>query len=413
MVICLALLLSWHIVATGQDVIEISPAEYYGEGDQKIFGSPALVNVTFPMVEKLLLRGRPFIVVDGARGLPMASWTCDFVKKEFPESRIRMEGGKSDVNTVPMSSNWTQEKKLFSGAKKFPDGAPKVRPFYWDIAKAYQDEKHRKWGKDPQAAVKKIVSASAVPYWLPEQKAVEMGHSSEMWFHPPGAGAPAHMDPHCRTTVSFCFSGKRRWRIMLPPPRPHPEGYFDGQIYGVRNPQRKGEWQPTFEFEAPAGSAVVVFPGMVHETNSIGEECSASISQTFAEPVAAAYYRAFWPRFALIHEDVGMCAYLVEAMAALGSGQRIKPAPANDARKAGEAFAAKVDANRNGVISEDEIKGVKKSSSDETSRTMAELVAFHDVDQDGRVTVQEVVDSWVMYATAQHRVKELKSRGEL
>ena len=114
-----------------------------------------------------------------------------------------------------------------------------------------------------------------------------MGKSSEMWFHPKGAGAvtgsrssaeyaagaPAHMDPHCQTTVSFCFSGVRKWRMMLPPARPHPEGYFDGQVYDT------GEWQPTFELTAPAGSAIVVYPGMIHETLSVGEECSSSISQ--------------------------------------------------------------------------------------------------------------------------------------
>ena len=49
------------------------------------------------------------------------------------------------------------------------------------------------------------------------------------------SGALAHMDPHCQTTVSFCFSGARKWRMMLPPAQPHPEGYFDGQIYGVHD----------------------------------------------------------------------------------------------------------------------------------------------------------------------------------
>ena len=97
--------------------------------------------------------------------------------------------------------------------KDFPEGAPRGRPFYWDIAKAFRDEPHRKWGKKPAEAVKKLVSSSAVPYWLPSQDARQMGGSSEMWFHPPGSGAPAHMDPHCQTTVSFCFSGKRKWRM--------------------------------------------------------------------------------------------------------------------------------------------------------------------------------------------------------
>ncbi|CAE8697563.1 unnamed protein product, partial [Polarella glacialis] len=126
-----------------------------------------------------------------------------------------------------------------------------------------------------------IVSSTQTPYWLPEQDKQEMGFSSEMWFHPKGAGARAHMDPHCKTTVSFCFSGRRKWRMMVPPATPHPEGYFDGQVYGLENKARRGEWQPIFEIDAPNGSAVVVYPGMIHETLSTGEECSSSVSQTF------------------------------------------------------------------------------------------------------------------------------------
>ena len=75
---------------------------------------------------------------------------------------------------------------------------------------------------------------------------------------------------------------------------PHPEGYFDGDVY------LRGEWRPSFELTASNGSAVVVYPGMVHETLSVGADCSSSISQTFERPLPAAYYRAFWPRFAQI-----------------------------------------------------------------------------------------------------------------
>lgn len=38
----------------------------------------------------------------------------------------------------------------YPGAEKYPEGAPRIRPFYWDIAKAYEDEKERQWGKDPR-----------------------------------------------------------------------------------------------------------------------------------------------------------------------------------------------------------------------------------------------------------------------
>lgn len=386
-----------------------SVREYYGD-----FEAPVFENATFEQVRRLLLEGRPFVVTDGARDLPMTKWDCDFVKREFPDSRIRHEGGKSEINGILMSSDWTNLSEPFEGASKFPPGAPRLRPFYWDIAKAL-DERHRQWGKNPERVAEKIAASASVPYWLPPQDARFLGSSSEMWFHPPGAGAPAHMDPHCQTTVSFCFSGTRRWRMMLPPEEPHRNGYFDGEVYGVRDTSRRGEWKPTFEFEAPAGSAVVVYPGMVHETVSTGDTCSSSVSQTFASPIAAAYYRAFWPRFSLIHEDVGRCSHVVEGLVNLGSATKVKPASEKVARKVGGAFAETVDADGDGTVSRAELVAVSGGRRGLVGRNFDEdeLVSFHDVDRDGMVTTAEIADSWVMYATTMKQLSERRKSGEL
>ena len=53
--------------------------------------------------------------------------------------------------------------------------------------------------------------------------------------------------------------------MMLPPAEPHPDGYFDGEIYGSERPERRDEWRPTFQLTAQNGSAVVVYPGMIHD----------------------------------------------------------------------------------------------------------------------------------------------------
>jgi len=392
------LILACALIAGAAHAEDRSIADHYGT-----FVTPSFSNTSYDQLHRLLLRGQPFVVTDGAKGLPMESWSCDTVQRQFPKSLIRQEGGRSDRNSVPMASDWPTKVTKFTGAAQFPEGAPKNRPFYWDIAKAFNDERERGWGQDANRVVKKLIKQSAVPYWLPQQDASQMGQSSEMWFHPKGAGALAHMDPHCQTTVSFCFSGARKWRMMLPPAKPHPEGYFDGQIYGVHDSSRKGEWQPTFELDAPAGSAILVYPGMIHETLSVGEECSSSISQTFAVPIAAAYFRAFWPRFALIHEDVGGCSHLVQDMVTLGSGARVPPGTPKDASKAADKFIASADANHDGTISEGEIKKLNR----QRQRTIAELVAFHDVNEDGVVSTKEVKDSWVMYATSMLEVSNM------
>lgn len=391
------------------DVKEPSVEDYYGGS----FAPVAFVNTSFSAVLPLLLKGRPFVVTDGARGLPMASWDCESAQKLFPNSRIRHEGGKSDVNGVPMASDWINRTKPYRNSEQFPEGAPKFRPFYWDITKAFMDEGHRKWGKNAQQVADKIVQSSKVPYWLPQQDEKFMGKMSEMWFHPPGAGAVAHMDPHCQTTVSFCFSGARKWRMMVPPAEPHKDGYSDGMIYGADDQTRKGEWQPTFEFDAPAGSAVLVYPGMVHETLSNGEQCSSSVSQTFTLPVAAAYYRSFWPRFSLVKEDVGNCAEVVENMVTLGSGKKVPPAKPKAAEKTGAAFVAKVDSDKDGILSKSEISEVNQRTTYDGKRTLEELISFHDVDDDGIVTVKEAIESWVMFATSSFRVASRMKHGEL
>ena len=66
-------------------------------------------------VQRLLLRGIPVVVEDGARGLEMAAWDCDYVRKTFPGSTIRHEGGESEINKIKMSSDWTSKKVEVSG----------------------------------------------------------------------------------------------------------------------------------------------------------------------------------------------------------------------------------------------------------------------------------------------------------
>ena len=58
-------------------------------------------------------------------------------------------------------------------------------------------------------------------------------------------------------------------------------------------------------------------------------------------PVPAAYFRAFWPRFALVGEDVGGCTAVVEQLVVLRSAVRARPAPQPVALKAAKHFAHK------------------------------------------------------------------------
>eukprot|EP00438_Fugacium_kawagutii_P025398 Skav206522 [mRNA] locus=scaffold5046:125369:133163:+ [translate_table: standard] len=163
-----------------------------------------------------------------------------------------------------------------------------------------------------------------------------------------GARGLPMADPHCRTTVSFCFSGERKWRMMdagaqaLSTANP-----LRLEVYGTMNSERRSEWQPTFELTAPNGSAVVVYPGMVHDRCGWAS-WGAALSQE--RPVPAAYFRAFWPRFALVGEDVGGCAEVVEQLVVLRSAVRARPAPHPVALKAAKHFAHKARGPRGGHL---------------------------------------------------------------
>merc|ERR1712187_43709 len=106
------------------------------------------------------------------------------------------------------------------------------------------------------------------------------------------------------------------------------------------------------------------------------------------------YYRAFWPRFALIGEDVGDCGPTVESMVVLGARSHVGAAASAKAQKAGRAFAEKVDIDKDGLLSSEEIRAVNVAKGPE-KRTLEELISFHDTDGDGQVSVDEVTESWV------------------
>ena len=72
-------------------------------------------------------------------------------------------------------------------------------------------------------------------------------------------------------------------------------------------------------------------------------------------------------------------------------------------RQAAEAFIASGDTNRDGTFSEDEIQQINRVN----TRTVDELIAFHDVNQDGIVSTKEVTASWVMYATSIHELMKI------
>ena len=80
-----------------------------------------------------------------------------------------------------------------------------------------------------------------------------------------------------------------------------------------------------------------------HTSNSLQDRSSFLLPQRApkARPVPARYFRAFWPRFALVGEDVGGCGAVIEELVVLRSAVRARPAPHPVALKAAKHFAHK------------------------------------------------------------------------
>ncbi|CAE8632352.1 unnamed protein product, partial [Polarella glacialis] len=88
----------------------------------------------------------------------------------------------------------------------------------------------------------------------------------------------------------------------------------------------------------------------------------------------------------------------VLALVVLDSRTHVPAVPEAAARRAGKAFALKVDADKDGQLSEAEL--LAAGAGGDRKHSIEELVSFHDTDRDGKVTVAEVEESWVMLSTA-------------
>ena len=69
-------------------------------------------------------------------------WTKENIKKTW-RIRSRFLPGTEATHGFPQSTDCEPRTAKLPGSEKYPPGAPRIRPFYWDIAKAYQDERER------------------------------------------------------------------------------------------------------------------------------------------------------------------------------------------------------------------------------------------------------------------------------
>ena len=363
--------------------------------EEQYYGSeiPRVKELTRAAFDKFVAEGRPVVVQDATRGLPMEGWTCDYISQRFKRGRLRREydweANPRDINNVAMGDNsWTTDNRVGLGSKG-EDKSPKTAPFYWGI----RDHFH---GVDVGDAdmIEEVLGQMATPYFADDSAANlrTMKQQSEFWFSAPGAGAKAHMDSHCISTLSINLSGRRQYRLP-PVPRPARRSidvlHDDGYVY-------EHGWTPRYEFNVTAGEAVLFPPGWLHETRNTGDECAASLTHQFAVPAPAAYWRTWLPRLTRTG-DLSACWNEIATFAGLGAPPNAaEEAGGNGARgiAAADAVFAAVDTDGNGALSLSELTAAGRKSGQAAMLGSAAhfgrgALAYHDLDDDGAVSAAE------------------------
>ena len=114
-----------------------------------------------------------------------------------------------------------------------------------------------------------------------------MLHSPEVWIAKKGAGAQAHVDGHCESTITIQLAGTKRWRLS---PMPAGQPLRPSNVYEDGGPYRlAGGWNATIEVELRPGEALVFPPGTIHESVATSDECASSITHQFASPPPLRY----------------------------------------------------------------------------------------------------------------------------
>ena len=275
-------------------------------------------NMTREDFDKFARAGVPIIVTDITRDWPQREWTCSTMQQRFKGQNMHQayqgpfdqEAGRP-LDHVPMEDGtWATEAKdndlpphIVERMKGVGQTVPTKMPYYWGAKDA------RRWygakGEALFAELDKVTAATASAAWQPltlpphhqvttvgycmaPENRRSMADTPEYWFGVGGAGAKAHMDNHCQSTMSVQLDGTKQWRLGEIPTthkRTVRRGtYRDGAVYEqafVRQHLGGRDWDPYYVFELRKGEGLFIPPGTIHETRNVGAggACAASVRE--------------------------------------------------------------------------------------------------------------------------------------
>jgi len=381
----LSVLVAYILATSCNCVDEPDPVRYY-ESPAKDGAPPRVRNLSPEDFIKLAQAGKPFVVTDMIKDLKMAGWTCDTIREEFKDGRMHQEYGASaarDLDDQRIGDLSWKTAKAPSGAADRK--APQLAPFYWGV----------KDGKDRQM-LHKVRQFVTFPYFMDEQRNFqEVMGSPEFWFSMPGAGAKAHMDAHCESTMTLQLDGSKRWRIALASQTNRSQRlgtYGDGAVY-----RRAEGWQPTYDFVLEKGEALFFPPAFIHESTNVGDNCAASITHQYSYPMASGFFRAWWPRTRRIG-DMNECWGKISSWANLGRHGVLGQPRTAASVEALRLFKA-ADTNGDGSLAMPEL--TRSTGHHEAAMNSR---GFHDTDQDGVISEDEFVRNYVLWSAHEHEV---------
>jgi hypothetical protein len=405
------------------------------EVDEQGLKSPVVIeNPTNEEFVHHARKGYPVLVSDWAKGMQYEGWSGKDFADKFPFGYMKAEY----IDQMPGFKNKDHDHKRIDGELRFNIGSFKPdKKTMWHnctrpASKQYADDPQKPetgpyvWHvKDeltpPQ---KKLVQAKfEAPKFLQDQLNKDwMNRSFELWFSPgKGAGAGAHNDGYCESVVSVQLRGEKKWRNMMEPEMTFLDSYdeFDGGVY------KADKWKPDLGFVLKTGSAVIWPPGYLHETRTLEPAdgaCGAAITLQYAFPQPVQFFRAFLPRLSMSAE-ISHCLPNTWSSYATMYTEGINPTPKQDKMKAQkETILAKIDANKDGEITVEEVK--KYFQSGKASRHLQEraygiqdlelfyqflaedTVAYHDMNNDMVVSTQELWDSLVQWNVVRVRMSK-------
>ena len=340
--------------------------------------------MTESIFSNLILNGRVAVIRGGSSSWPLTNFSCEDFRRqpELREFEIERVYGENDGSYVGLCQEvsceaWEKDKRPSLNSES--DG-PQFAPLYWEV------RKH----KSATEFIHKLT-----PDWpfLSSQNRWWKKNAVELWFSPPISGAKSHMDGHVQATSVTQLVGSRRWRLALIPGNEVP-GLIPNHL-----DSNQFSWTPDIVVTLNTGDILLFPPGSIHDTlNESPTSCAASITHQLGYPLPVKFFRRNLRNFLTI-PDLRESWPIIADLASFGY---LQPRLTVDApfflgfnNTSPDDFFANVF---------DSFLSTHPTRGPYGTRPLIEYIAYHDQDEDQKVSREEFVNSSLEWFNLDHSI---------